>query len=78
MELIKAREGCYVTQATLKEGEERVFGKEVSAIVPSKWTEWTAEQKLEWEAEQRNTETDWEEVDKPEAEQDEVNEYEDF
>lgn len=49
MELIKAKEGCYITQATLKEGEERVFGKEVCAIVPSQWVEWTSEQKTEYD-----------------------------
>ena len=48
-----AQEGSWLTQATLREGEYRIFIKKVtgSGDLDSIFVEWTDEQKEEWENE---------------------------
>ena len=45
---ITADEGKYITQASLAEGEERIFASRICTPDASVWTEWTQEQKDEW------------------------------
>lgn len=47
-----AQEGFWLTQATLREGEHRIFVKKVcgNGDLDSIFVEWTDEQKEEWEA----------------------------
>ena len=49
-----AKKGMWLTQANLPEGEERLFLRKVAgfADLNELFTEWTDEQKREWEAEE--------------------------
>ena len=48
---LTADEGKYITQASLAEGEKRIFASRVCTTDVSAWTEWTQQPKDVWEAE---------------------------
>lgn len=57
---ITAREGMWLTQANLKEDEQRGFWKKMHlaySLTPNDFTEWTDEEKSAWEEEHKEEET---------------------
>lgn len=40
----------WITQATLNEGEKRIFASKVCTPYANLWTEWSNEEKEQWEA----------------------------
>lgn len=48
---LTADEGKYITQANLEEGDERIFASRICTTDASAWTEWTQEQRDEWDME---------------------------
>lgn len=51
MKEIVAKEGMWLTQVTLNEGEERIFVSKVTTPYANLWAEWSNAEKEQWKAE---------------------------